>query len=280
MKIAITGAQGNVGRDVVKFCSAAGHHTVQIDIKSPEHDGVPNSEARIVDVANDYEATVKAFEGCDALIHLAAIPSPTGVQDWRVHNTNVNTSFNAFRAAAELSIKRICYASSVNAIGLVYSSQPLRFDYFPIDEEAPLRPTDAYALSKAAAELQARSLTQWFPGTNIACLRIHAVQTLEAAKESHAQNPQGEAAGDLWGWVHPQAVARACLLAVERASEVNGFEIFNIVAPTTTEHTPSEQLARTYYPGAEIRADMSKNQAFWCSDKARRVLGWTHDETE
>lgn len=46
-------------------------------------------------------------------------------------SNNVNGAFNAFRAAAELKIKRVCYASSVNAIGLAYANQPLKFDYFP-----------------------------------------------------------------------------------------------------------------------------------------------------
>jgi hypothetical protein len=56
--------------------------------------------------------------------------------------------------------------------------------------------------------------------------------------------------------------------------------VFNIVAPTTTQETPSEELAKKYYPGAEIRGDMSKNQSFFAVDKAQRILGWTHDEKE
>jgi len=36
MKIAITGARGTVGREVVKFCADAGHHTVQINRSDQE----------------------------------------------------------------------------------------------------------------------------------------------------------------------------------------------------------------------------------------------------
>lgn len=95
---------------------------------------------------------MKAFEGCDAVIHLGAIPNPVGKDDWKVYSNNVNSAFNGFHAAGKLGIKRLCYASSVNAIGLAYSKQPLHFDYFPIDEDAPQRPTDAYALAKEEAE--------------------------------------------------------------------------------------------------------------------------------
>jgi nucleoside-diphosphate-sugar epimerase len=83
---------------------------------------------RTADVANSYDDTLQAFKGCDAIVHLAAIPNPVGKEDWKVHSNNVNSAFNGFRAAGELGIKRFCYASSVNAIGLAYANQPLKFD--------------------------------------------------------------------------------------------------------------------------------------------------------
>lgn len=280
MKIGITGARGLVGKRVVKTCYDAGHETVQINRTPQEHDGTPNSEMRTADVANDYWATIAAFKGCDAIIHLASISDPVGKDDWFVHNNNVDSAFNGFHAAGSLGIKRVCYASSVNAIGLAFSNRPLFFDYFPIDEEAPQHPTDPYALAKEEAEYQSRAFAEWFPGLSIACLRIHEVAPLKAVQEEHHKNWDVAAVRQLWGWVNPQAVARACLLGVENSENVRGSEVFNIIAPTTTQDMPSEQLARKYYPQAEIRTDMSSNVGFWTIDKAERILGWTHDETE
>ncbi|RJE26700.1 3-beta hydroxysteroid dehydrogenase/isomerase family [Aspergillus sclerotialis] len=280
MKIAITGARGTVGKAVVQLCANAGHSTVQINRTPQDYDGTPNSEMRTADAANDFEATRKAFEGCDGVIHLAAIPDPVDKDDWKVHNNNVCSAFNGFYSAATLGIRNVCYASSVNAIGLSYSNQPLHLDYFPIDEEAPQRPTDSYALAKEEAEYQARSFVRWFPGMNISCMRIHEVLPLKDVQQEHKENWVGSAVRQLWGWVHPNAVARACLLAVEKADKVNGFEVFNVIAPTTTQSTPSEELAKKYFPHAEIRGDMSGNQAFWTTDKAKKILGWNHDEKE
>lgn len=278
MRIGVTGARGLVGKVVVKTCSEAGHHTVQINRTPQGYDGTPNSEMRTANVANDYEATVEAFKGCDAIIHLAAISDPVGKHDWVVHNNNVTSAFNGFHAAGSLGIKKVCYASSVNAIGLVFSNRPLYFDYFPIDEEAPAHPTDSYALAKEGAEYQARSFVEWFPGMNIACMRIHEVAPLAKVQEEHRKNWDDLAVKQLWGWVHPQAVARACLLAVENSEKIRGAQVFNIIAPTTTQDVPSEQLARKYFPKAEIRADMSTNVGFWTVDKAERILGWKHTE--
>ncbi|PYH77635.1 putative UDP-galactose 4-epimerase [Aspergillus uvarum CBS 121591] len=280
MRVAITGARGTVGREVVKAASKAGHSTVQVDRTDTEYDGTPNSEMKTADTANDYQATLKAFQGCDAVIHLAAIPDPVDKGDDLVHNNNVNSAFNGFRAAAELGIKRVCYASSVNAIGLEYANRPLTFDYFPVDEEAESRPTDAYALAKDEAELQARAFTRWFPGMNIACMRIHAVSSRAEAQQGHKDNWDTAAVKSLWGWVSPQATARACLLAVEKSDNLKGCEVFNIVAPTTTQDTSSKDLAQKYYPDAEIRGELSGNQSLFATEKAKKILGWIHDEKE
>ncbi|GFF81323.1 NAD-dependent glucose-6-phosphate dehydrogenase [Aspergillus lentulus] len=281
MKIAITGARGSVGRVAVKVCADAGHATVQVNRTEQTPTGdIPDAEMRTADVAMNYQQTVEAFRGCDAVIHLAAIPNPVGKDDYVVHNNNVDSAFNGLRAAAEVGIKRFCYASSVNAIGLAFSNRPLHFDYFPIDEEAPQHPTDSYALAKREAEIQAQTFAEWFPGMKIACLRIHEVSPLERVQKVHENDWENAGVKQLWGWVNPVATARACLLAVEKCDNWEGCETFNIVAPTTTQDIPSEKLARKYFPDAEIRADMSGNQGFWTTDKAKRLMGWEHYETE
>lgn len=188
MKIAITGARGTVGREVVRVCANAGHSTVQINRTNQEHDGTNNSEMRTADAANSYDDTLEAFQGCDAVIHLGALPNPVDKDDQKVHSNNVNAAFNGMRAAAEIGIKRFCYASSVNAIGFAYANQPLVFRYFPIDENYPQNPTDAYALAKQEAEIQAHAFAHWFPGMNIACMRIHEVAALNDVQKEREEN--------------------------------------------------------------------------------------------
>lgn len=83
-----------------------------------------------------------------------------------------------------------------------------------IDESYKPKPTDAYALSKQEAEIQAEAFVNWFPFMRIASMRIHQVAPLKDVQKEHAQDPE-TAAKNLWGWVNPQAVARACRLSVE-----------------------------------------------------------------
>jgi hypothetical protein len=49
---------------------------------------------------------------------------------------------------------------------------------------------------------------------------------------------------------------------------------------TTLDGTSSGDLANKYYPETELKGDWSGNRVFWMSDKAEKVLGWTHHEKE
>ncbi|KAF2722108.1 putative UDP-galactose 4-epimerase [Polychaeton citri CBS 116435] len=278
MKIAITGSRGSVGKETVRLCAERGHHTVQVNRTDQEYDGTPNSEMRTAD-ATDYDACLKSFEGCDAIIHLAAIPNPRKNPHHQVHSNNVVGAFNGLHAAAELGIRRFCYASSVNAIGLAFSNQPNKFPYFPIDEDFPPNCTDSYALAKLEAEIQCKAFANWYPGLKIAAMRIHQVEPRETVRKEHEKLWEESAVKQLFGWVNPTATARACILAVENADDFEGCEIFNIVAPDTTQDTPSAELAKKYHPEAEIREGLEGNNSFWKYGKAK-IIGWEHTEKE
>lgn len=197
-----------------------------------------------------------------------------------MHANYVNSASIGFRACGELGIKKICYASSVNAIGLAYANQPLKFPYCPIDEDYPRNPTDSYALAKLEAKAQGRALVNWFPGTKIAMLRIHEVAPKADVLKEHKEDWANAAVKQLWGWVSPKATARACSLAVTANNKFEGCEVFNVIASTTTQDTPSEELAKKYFPEAKLKSDMSTNRSFWTYDKIEKVLGWKHEETE
>ena len=134
MKIAVTGGSGRIGCAITEAALAQGHAIVSIDRTAPVGP-VAGVTYLQLDVA-DYDGLVAGFAGCDAMIHMAAIPHPMADPNHIVHNNNVVGSYNALRAAVENGIMRICQASSVNAIGQAYSRVP-RYDYFPIDEDHP-----------------------------------------------------------------------------------------------------------------------------------------------
>jgi len=273
-RIAVTGGGGRIGRAVIKMALTQGHSLVSIDRVQPADKaklpGVAYVEADVV----RYAEVERALQGCEALIHLAAIPSPNQHADYEIHNNNVVGSYNALSAAARLGIRRVCLASSVNATGLAFSRAP-RFEYFPLDEEHPTYNEDPYSLSKWLGEQQGESFARRCEAMVIASLRFHWVvpdRSLPAGV-AKAENPQH--AKSLWAYTCFDAAARACLLSLTAA--FTGHEAFYIVAPDTCIDVPSLELKRKFYPDVPLRGDLSGHRSFFNCAKAERLLGWQHN---
>jgi UDP-glucose 4-epimerase len=271
MKIALTGSSGRIGQGIIRLARARGHDLVLIDRASLPAGEDPGFPFLAVEMS-DYEALRQAFAGCDAVIHMAAIPSPGRHPDPIVHNNNVVGSYNALWAAAENGIKRVCQASSVNAIGHAFSRHP-RYDYFPIDENHPNYGEEPYSLSKWICEEQGRAFAQRYEDMSIASMRFHYVSpTIEQAIKIH--ETYTDFGKYLWAWTHLDAAADACLLSLQ--ADFTGHEAFFIVSPTTFSPVPSHELAAEHFPNVPITGDLSGHQSFFNSAKAERMLGWTH----
>jgi UDP-glucose 4-epimerase len=271
MKIAVTGGSGGIGRAITDAAMAQGHDVVSIDRVDPPETR-PGVRYVRTDMA-DYDALVVAFAGCDAMIHMAAIPHPMNDPNHVVHNNNVVGSYNALRAAVENGILRLCQASSVNAIGQAYSREP-RYDYFPIDEDHPNYAEDPYSLSKWICEQQAEAFARRYEGISIASMRFHWVLPDRAFAAGHYSRLDWTPQKHLWAYTRRDMAADACLKSVQ--TDLNGHEVFYIVAPDTAADRPSRDLAAEYLPGVPIRGDFAGRASFMTSAKAERLLGWVH----
>jgi nucleoside-diphosphate-sugar epimerase len=273
MRIAVTGGSGRIGRAVVELALSQGHSVVSMDRVSPE-EGIAGISLRETDVG-DYDATLEAITGCDAVIHLAAIPGPNRHPDHQVHNNNVVGSYNVLHAAATLGIRRVCLASSINATGAAFSRCP-RYDYFPLDERHPTYNEDPYSLSKWVGEQQGDSFARRYEDMTIASLRFHMVvpSRSDAMERGRARNEM--MAKHLWGYTTLEASARACLQSLEAA--FSGHEAFYIVAPDTMSDRPTPELVEEFYSTVALRRPLSGSQGFYDCGKAERLLGWRHDE--
>jgi nucleoside-diphosphate-sugar epimerase len=272
MRIAITGGSGHIGRGVIDLALKRGHQVLSLDRTEPARGRRGTSLAR-VDVTQ-YDALLAALDGCDVLIHLAAIPRPGRHPDHVVHNNNVVGSYNALRAAAEIGIRRVCQASSVNAVGGSFSRQP-RYDYLPLDEAHPSYNEDPYSLSKWICEQQADSVARRYEGMTIASLRFHWVAHGRPDLSQHPNISPEDLARSLWGYTALEAAARACLTVID--ADYSGHEAFFIVAPANLLGEEALTLKQRFYPDVEWRGPMGGPASFYDCAKAARLLGWAHD---
>ncbi len=149
MRILITGGAGLVGSPISERFVNLGWDVRVIGIESDcPIEGVQYTQCDILNVA----ALASQVEGCDAIIHLAAIPSTRTHPNETLFNINVAGTYNVFEAASRAGVKRIAQASSINAIGGYWGCDDRLYDYFPLDEDLPLHTTDAYSFSKQLVE--------------------------------------------------------------------------------------------------------------------------------
>jgi nucleoside-diphosphate-sugar epimerase len=275
MRIAVTGGTGRVGRAVIAEALAAGDQVVSLDRAEPDLAALPAGvEYRRVDTT-DHADLLAGIRGADALIHLAAFPSPRGHPDHVVHNNNVVSSYNALSAAVELGIRRVCQASSINATGAAYSRWP-RYDYLPLDEGHPTYAEDPYSLSKWICEEQGDCFARLHSDLSIASMRFHGV--VESRAVAIERLSAGAAlAKHLWGYTRADAAAHACLASL--TAGFSGHEAFYVVAPLTMmPGRATAELVAEHYPDVPLRRSLRCEEGLYDCSKAERLLGWRHPE--
>jgi nucleoside-diphosphate-sugar epimerase len=143
MKILVTGATGKVGSRLIKRLAHRGAHVYALvrDQKRAAH----LHEDRVELVEGDLlksDSLAAAVRGVDAVVHCAAYFR--GATAEQAHATNDLGTRHLANAARSASVKRFIFTST----GLVYGSTGGRL----AREDDPCAPTDAYPLSKLAAE--------------------------------------------------------------------------------------------------------------------------------
>src|SRR5438445_12942978 len=233
-RIAVTGGSGKAGRVVVRDLAERGHQVLNIDrVPSPESTApdspVPYLAADVTDFGQALEALAggDAMPGFEAVVHLAAIPSPAHATPDQVFRTNITSTYAVFSAAARLGLPRVVWASSETTLGLPFERPP---DYAPVDE-AHVYPETSYALSKVLGEEMARQSHRWH-GTTIIGLRFSNVML--RSDYDRFLGWQGDPhlrKWNLWGYVDESHVTESVRRALEL--DITGTDNFIIAAPDT-----------------------------------------------
>src|SRR5919112_3786412 len=115
MRTLVTGSSGRLGRWVVRTLLDAGHEVVGADRQRPPDDG--GARHRTVNLT-DVGQVAGAMAGCDAVVHLGAIPGLDRYPDEVVFGNNTLSTFAVVQAASLLGVSRAVVASSGSALGM------------------------------------------------------------------------------------------------------------------------------------------------------------------
>lgn len=270
MRIAVTGAAGRLGQRVVTRALHVGHDVVAVDLPPRTDSDGTRLAWRGADLTSLRE-TRASLAGVSAVVHLAALTHPLAAEEPVVHQTNVSATYNVLVAAEEHDVDAVCLASSVNALGGVYSHRP-RYDYFPLDEDHPTYCEDPYSLSKWLGEQQTAAFARRRSASVFTDLRLHGLSENFTAVARTDRDWR-----ELWGWTSFDAAAAAVLLALHRSTP--GHRVYQVVSARTTSDVPSTELACRFHPNVPLRAPLPGNSSFYRTTRAEAELGWDpHDE--
>ncbi len=158
--ILITGAAGRIGSVLRAGLRRADRTLHLLDIKNLGR--ASDGEELVQGDATDLLVVKEAMRGIDSVVHLAAYPLEA---DWStVFPLNYLLTYNVFEAARATGVKRIVFASSIQAVGFHPLARKL-------DDATPLRPSGFYGVSKGFGECLASLYADKF-GLSVACLRI------------------------------------------------------------------------------------------------------------
>ena len=270
-RVLVTGAAGRLGRATLTLLATHGVAAVGLDLLAA--DDAP-MERMVVGAITDDEVVRDALDGVDTVIHCAAIPAPTLDTPERVFRGNTVGTFVVLEEAAQAGVARAVLAGSQSVFGFAFANVPLVASYFPIDDNHPVQPADAYALGKQADEATGQMIARRY-GMTVVTLRFPTLgglhERLPTIAARYREQPE-TGKGAFWAYLEDRDAARAAWLAA--TVPLTGYHMFHVAAPQTLATLATEELLDRWYPGVPRRGPLPGRTVPLDISRAAAVLGF------
>ncbi len=268
MRTIVTGSSGLLGRHVAAALVAAGHDVTGIDTVAPGAAPWRHATADLTDLGS----TLQLVRDCDAVVHIAAIPRPTGRAGCEVFKTNVATAYNVVEAAAMAGVERLVYASSFSVFGYPFFEKTVVPPYLPADMNHPVGAQDPYGLSKWLGEeiVDAAVRRSAFSAVSI---RMPWIQTPQSFFDGVGpRRATADSARDLWAYLDARDAGQGFLKALEWQGD--GHLRVLLSAADTFMEEETEALVRRVYPGVALSRPIAGFGSVLDTVHARETIGF------
>ena len=285
-RIVVTGGAGRLGRSLACGLAAAGHDVLSLDRDTSPALTAAGIEQVAIDLC-DAPTTRSALDAAhaDAVVHLAAIAVPFSAPEDVIMRTNAALAVSVLGGAVAAGIGKVVAASSPTVLGYNAPTDWVP-DRFPLDEDTPPRPWNAYALSKLLIE-QTIGMLQRQTGDAVRFAAFRPCYVLTPEEWAGAPTQQGHtvrerlddpalSAPALFNYVDARDVARFTDTLLAALPEIPNGETFFVGADDALAHGPLADLIPRFHPGTDdVAAVLTGTAPAFSSAKARRLLGWT-----
>jgi nucleoside-diphosphate-sugar epimerase len=268
-RILVTGSSGLLGGHVAAALADAGHAVTGLDLAAPP---AGSRWTHVTADAGSLAVVAELGMTADALVHIAAIPRPTGRAAADVFEINMAAMYAAVEAARLCRIPRFIYASSFSVLGYPFFEKKVVPPYLPVDEGHPVGAQDVYATTKWLGEemVEAAVRRGVFDAVSLRMPWIQTPETFHAAVGPRRR--QADAARDLWAYLDARDAAAAFVAAVERP--VMGHQRLFLSAADSYMDRPTAELVAEAYPGVPVRASLDGTAALISTKAAQAALGF------
>jgi nucleoside-diphosphate-sugar epimerase len=256
-RILVTGGDGLIGGAVVSLLAELGARVDVFDLGGPDAAAraiAAGAETHTTGSITDVESVHKAVVEHDAVVHLAGLAGLDAGDPEQIYTANTLGTFLVLESAARAGVRKLVYASSINASGLPLNPHPVLPSHYPFDEDEPSDIADAYSLSKQANEATARALARRH-GTALTGLRYPLVRDITVAggavfarhiRAALRADPRRQACE---GWTYLDVRDAAAATVAALTHETPAAPGILVAAPRTYLRQDTEEALRRLSPG-------------------------------
>jgi nucleoside-diphosphate-sugar epimerase len=254
MTILVTGGGGFVGAWIIRRLLAEGRSVRVLDARDDrrlvrEIAGDVEIDWRVGDIV-DGETVAAAAEGCEVLIHLAAILTPACAADpVRGAMIDLVGTLHVFEAAKRHGIGRVVYMSSAGVFGPHDGALPWPTTHYGAYKLACEGCARAYAERDGTASVGFRPFIVYGPGREVG-LTAGPTLACRAAAQGEAYTISYTGGADM---IFVEDVA-AAFVAATLAPGIAGAHVFNILGEVASTEGIVDAI-RAEVPGAAITAE-------------------------
>lgn len=273
-RVLVTGGDGLIGAAVVSHLIADG---AEVTVLDREAAAAPvTGVRRLTGSVTDRAVVADAVAGQDAVVHLAGRAGLDRGGPADIYTDNALGTFLVLQASADAAVRKVVYASSINAFGLPLNARPVLPSRYPWDEDEPADIGDAYSLSKQANEAAALMFARR-AGLSLTGLRYPLVRDIREdggrvfgrhIRAALREDPRRQACE---GWTYLDVRDAAAATAAALTHETPAAPGILVAAPRTYLRQSTAQALARHAP-AVPSVDIAGRDVPVRLDRARELL--------